>query len=404
VTKFIFLMLLASGLGFVKFLGLAYAMPVYEYGRYVAYFGVATFASMILSFGITEKTIKDYPRLWVSERRTYVLADAVRIGCVLILRCLSVGLLALVITSLDSISIEPKIVLFVTGLALCTSLLALTGSLYRAANSQKALQNFSFLRSSFVAVFSFSAGAAIGWEGAIGGDIVGNAMAIGYAMWKLPKMYKQEEAVEVDNVTIASSDKGHYKLYLANLSLAPQSMLDRMWISHAIGSGMAGAYGVVMLIPQAAQLLANVIVQYIGPLVIKLVHLKQASISRQSSIAFNVILMIAFSLVLTLFALVAKQLPYINYIFEKYEISNLSILIVGIIACGQIYGLIEFHLIAHNREQDVLIASLVSSLLFIASFSCAAMIEADIEWFLAGIGAARWGQIWLLKRAYLRYA
>lgn len=134
MAKFIILMLIASALGFLKFLGLAYVMPVHEYGSYVAYFGVATFASMILSFGITEKTIKDYPRLWVSDRRAYVVTDAVRISRVLILRCSSVGIIALIITSLDSISIEPIIVLFVTGLALCTSLLALIGSLYRAAN------------------------------------------------------------------------------------------------------------------------------------------------------------------------------------------------------------------------------------------------------------------------------
>jgi hypothetical protein len=395
---------MASALGFVKFLGLAYAMPVHDYGSYVAYFGVATFASMILSFGITEKTIKDYPRLWVSERRTDVLADAVRIGRVLILRCSSVGLLALAVTSLESISLEPKTVLFVTGLALCTSLLALTGSVYRAANCQKSLQNFSFLRSAFVAVFSLFAGGLIGWEGAIGGDIIGNTLAIGYAIWQLPKIYKLETVVETNTVNSSSSDKGHYKLYFANLSLAPQSMLDRIWVNNVIGSSMAGAYGVVMLIPQASQLLANVIVQYIGPLVIKLVHLKQNNTRNQSSIAFNAGLMIVFSIVLTVSALVAKHLPYVNSLFEKYSISNLSILIVGVIACGQIYGLIEFHLIAHDREQNVLMASVISSVIFAASFACASMLQADVEWFLAGIAAARWGQIWLLKRAYLRYA
>lgn len=234
--------------------------------------------------------------------------------------------------------------------------------------------------------------------------MIGNLISIFYAMRVLKCLYSSEIYCEDLNQETLEGDNGHYKIYLANLAVAPQTMLDRGWVASAAGPALAGAYSLVMLIPQVAQLLSNIIVQHVGPLLIKLTHLKQISSSRQDSVGFNAVLIIASSLALTLSAFAAKHLPFSNYLFEKYAISNLSIFIVGIIACGQIYGLIEFHLIAHNREQDVLMASVISSVIFAASFACASILQADVEWFLAGIAAARWGQIWLLKKAYLRYA
>ena len=253
-------------------------------------------------------------------------------------------------------------------------------------------------------VMALPAGGLFGWQGAIGGDIVGSLLGIGYAFWQLPRLFKNELSSNTPNTLESAPENGHFQLYLANLAVAPQSMLDRGWVSGTLGPMLAGSYGVVMLIPQATQLLGNVIVQYIGPLVIKLVHINQSGTDRRSSIEFNAALLAIFSLAITVSALIAKRIPSLDHFFGKYEISDLSLVIVGILACGQIYGLIEFHLIAHNRERDVLAASLASCFIFIATFAIAGMFHASIEWFLAGAGAARWGQVWLLRRAYMRYA
>lgn len=397
-------MLLASALGFIKLLAMAYTMPAHEYGQYVAYFGIATFSSMLMSFGLIEKTIKDYPRRWVTGQRRGILADALRVGRILALRFLAAGAAGMALSFLDLIPITPIVVMGVTGLGLCTVSLALVGSLYRAIGSQKALQNFTWWRSAVVLGVTLPAGWLLGWQGAIGGDIVGNLMGIGFAIWQLPRMYKNEARDELSDQASSPADNGHYQIYLANLAVAPQSMLDRGWVSGAIGPALAGSYGVAMLIPQAAQLLGNVVVQHIGPVVIKLVHLKLRGTNRQSTVAFNTALLAIFSIALTLSALLAKRIPYLDHIFSKYEISDISLIVVGVIAFGQIYGLIEFHLIAHNRERDVLAASLASCFIFLVSFSAAAAANASIEWFLAGACAARWGQVWLLRRAYLRYA
>jgi len=397
-------MLLASALGFFKLLALAYAMPPHEYGQYVTYFGIAAFSSLLISFGLTEKTIKDYPRRWVTGQRRLVLADAVRIGRILALRFLVGGTVGLALSLLGVIPVSPTVVIWVTGLGLCTGSLALVGSLYRATGSQKALQNFALWRSAVTLGIALPIGSLLGWQGAIGGDIAGNLMGIIFAIWQLPRLYRDDICDESTARASTSAKNGHYHLYLANLAIAPQSMIDRGLVSGAIGPALAGSYGVVMLIPQAAQLLGNVVVQHIGPLVIKLVHLKQPGASRQSTVTFNALLLAIFSIALTVAALIAKRLPYLDHLFAKFVISDISLIMAGVIACGQIYGLIEFHLIARDREHDVLLASLASFFIFLASFTAAAAAHASIEWFLAGAGAARWGQVWLLRRAYLHYA
>ena len=397
-------MLLASALGFIKLLSLAYAMPAYEYGQYVTYFGIAAFSSLLMSFGLTEKTIKDYPRRWVTGQRRMILTDATRIGRILALRFLVAGTVGVALSFFGMMPIMPIVVIWITGLSLCTVLLALVGSLYRATGSQKALQNFTCWRSAVVLGVALPAGWLLGWQGAIGGDIVGNLMGIVFSIWQLPQLYRDEPCDESSAYASTSAENSHFQLYLANLAVAPQSMLDRGWVSNAIGPALAGSYGVIMLVPQVAQLLVNVVAQHIGPLVIKLVHLQQHGTSRQSNIGFNAVLLALFSLALTLATLIAKRLPYLDHLFAKFEISDISLAMAGVIASGQIYCLIEFHLIARDREEDVLAASLASCLIFLGSFAVASVAHGSIEWFLVGAGAARWGQVWLLRRAYLRYA
>ena len=180
-------------------------------------------------------------------------------------------------------------------------------------------------------------------------------------------------------------------------------MLDKAWVSASIGAAYAGSYGVVMLIPQIAQLLVNVVVQYIGPLIIKYVHLEQRDASRVSDIRLQAGLLGLFSFALTTATLIAKRLPYVDYLFVKFSISDLSIAMVGNIAACQIYNVLEFHMIAHDRERDILLASVVSGILFFGLFALASYLHASVEWFIAGMVVSRWGQIWMLRRACLLY-
>jgi O-antigen/teichoic acid export membrane protein len=403
MTSFIFWMLLASALGFIKLLGLAAVLSAQDYGNYVVCFGIAIFSSLLISFGLTEKTIKEYPRQWASGHRETILSDATRIAVILVFRFFIAGTACVMLSILGLIPQDYILVILATILGLSTALLSLVGSLYRAVGSQNATHNFTLLRSSANLGIALLAGSLLGWQGAVGGDIVANLIGVLFAVWQFSRLFKNTTDAELPAAFSKSTENGHYQIYLSNLAGAPQTTIDKAWVNSALGPLFAGSYGVITLIPQAAQLLVNVIVQHIGPLVIKLVHLKQDDSNQKNNIGFNAALLILFSIVVTVTALICKRVPYFDYLFSKFLITDTSLVLAGVIACGQFYSLIEFHLIARDRERDVLTASLVSGLIFITSFTAASATHVGVEWFLAGACLARWGQVWMLRRAYLRY-
>lgn len=399
-------MLLASALGFIKLLALAYVMPAHDYGQYVAHFGIATLAGALVSAGLIERTIKAYPRQWVTGARSAILADARKIARTLAFRFICIGGICAVAAMLGWLPSSLVDVAWTTGLGLCTAWLALLASLYRAAGSQRALQNFSWWRSAATLILALPGGWILGWQGAMAGDIGASLLGVGIAIWQLPKLFSDvtEGAISTPAVSDeAPSDSGHHQLYVANLLVAAVVMVDKAWVGAALGAALAGAYGVIMLIPQIAQLLVNVVVQHIGPLVIKYVHMKHRDTSRISAVGLQAALLAGFSIVLTLAALIGKRLPYIGHLFTKFSISDLSLILAGVIAAGQVYSIIEFHLIARDRERDVLSASVVSAVLFFSLFAVAAQLRLDVEWFIAAAGIARWSQVWMLRRAYVRH-
>ncbi len=400
---------MASGLGFIKLLSLAYVMPVYEYGQYIAYFGVATLTATLISMGLVEKTIKAYPRQWVTGQRKEITHDAIRIVGIISSRFFIVCNGIVILSYFKLIPITFYSIILTIALSLCTSVLALLVSLYRAAGSQKELQNFTWWRSFATLCIALPAGALFGWQGALAGEIVANLVGITIGAQKLKMLYqkiqlKPQAVSSNSDVTLSVSvDRGHLQLYFANLAVLFVAMVDKAWLGATLGPSLAASYGIVMLIPQVSQLFVNVISQYTGPLIIKLVHLKQKDASKFNTVGLQAGLLGLFAFALVLGAYTVKRLPYLDQIFQKYSIGDGSIFIAGLIAAGQIYSILEFHLIACNRERDVLKASIVSFVIFIIVFGMLTLNHADVEWFIGAIALSRWTQVLVLRSAYLRY-
>lgn len=400
---------MASVIGFIKLLSLAYLMPVYEYGQYIAYFGVATLSATLISMGLVEKTIKAYPRQWVNGQRNEIIHDAVKIAAVISTRFFFACMGIIILSFFELIPVTLYSIILTIVLSLCTSVLALLGSLYRAAGSQKALQNFTWWRSFATLCIALPAGALFGWQGALAGEIVANLVGITIGTRQLKilyqkiQLYPETTSSNCDVNLSANIDRGHFQLYFANLAVLFVTMVDKAWLGTTLGPSLVGSYGIVMLIPQVSQLIVNVIAQYTGPLIIKLAHLKKKSKSTYNTAGLQAGLLALFAFTLVFVAYIAKRLPYLDHIFQKYSISDGSLFIAGLIAAGQIYSVLEFHLIAFNREKDVLKASIVSFVIFIVSFGILTLNHAAVEWFIGAIALSRWSQVLILRSAYLRY-
>ena len=403
-------MLLASGLGFIKLLLLAYVMPVQEYGKYLAYFGVATISATLMSMGLVEKTIKAYPRQWVAGQRSAIIYNAVKIAVLISMRFLVACIGIIMLSYFQFLPVTINLIILTVVLGLCTSVISLIGSLYRAAGSQKALQNFSWWRSLATLCVAFPAGEMFGWQGALVGEILANLLGITIGVQQLKVLYQsielnpQKSSTNSHFTPTASVDQGHYQLYFANLAILSVTIVDKAWLGATIGPSAAGTYGIVMLIPQVAQLIVNVIAQQIGPLIIKVAHLKLKDTSKFNAVGFQAGLLALFSFILVIGACIIKRLPFLNHIFEKFSISDVSLFTAGLVAAGHIYTVLEFNLIARNREEDILVASIISLVIFVILFFILSLNYAAVEWFISAIALSRWIQILYLRAAYLRYA
>lgn len=394
-------MLLASGLGFAKLLTLAYLMPASDYGVYVSLFGAASLAGVLLSLGVTERSIKAYPRWWVQGQRQIIRHDAIVAMRTIGTRLVILGLCAAVLAG-------GKLGLFqiagVAGLGLVTAFLAQLASMYRAVGSAGALQRFTMARGAAVFALALLGGWEWGWRGALAGDTLAGLLI---AVWAWQDLRGLFAAAPVETGMLAVDEdvpvaSGQGRLYLANLLSASTVMLDRAAVGAALGGAGAGTYGVVMLLPQMAQLLVNVVVQRIGPRAIKSVHLGQISQDGIRVLNRRTVMLATFVLGLVLAAWVAKQLPYLESFFLKYAVSDLALLLAGALGAGQIFSVIEFDLIAHDRESDILVAAATAAFLFCLLFAAVAYWGGGVEGFVAAAAIARWWQVLWLRRAYGR--
>ena len=402
---FMFWMLLASSLGFVKVIALAYSLDVEAYGVYIAIFGVSTLAGAIASFGLLERTIKLYPRQWAAGKQLQILADAKLIVKRLLFRFLVFGFVGVIITNAIGLPFSWIEVISVGLLGLGSAWLSVFASLFRAVGSRIALQKFSIWRSGLACVFALIGGWRWGWSGAIAGDVLASSATACFAIGSLKKLYARMPDIQRDSGSLEKNeevDSGHDDLYFANMISAATVMADRALVGSSLGPAAAGAYGVIMLMPQVFQMLVNVISQYIGPLVIKLVYLQRSDQSKFSELRLQSILLSLLAVICVVFVLLARRLSFIETLFDKYAISDLALILAGLISAGQIYCLIEFHLIAYDCERQVFVASFWAGLLFLMLFAIGAYQSLAVEYFVAAAAMARWQQVGMLTSALAR--
>lgn len=404
MTLFVFGMLAASGLGFLKLIALAHVMAAPDYGQYVSLFGVGSLAGALFSMGVTERSIKAYPRWWVEGRLDAIRSDAAAAARTMGLRFTTLALVGGLVFGFLDLSLTAIHLLGFVGVGWVTAWLAQAASVYRAAGAQTPLLRFAVARGVLVAVFAVVGGLYGGWGGALLGDTLAGVVVLGGAVWDLGRVLKTNPSMAPGDVVVPTPEAagGHRQLYLANLLSSSTVMLDRAWVGAAMGSTGAGRYGVVMLLPQVAQLLVNVVVQHIGPLIIKRVHLGHLTQGRLGALNLQSGLMALFALALVVAACVAKRVPYLDAFFLKYGVSDWALLWAGVLAAGQVFAVIEFQLIAHDRETDILWASASSAVLFVLLFAGVACVGGGVEAFVAAAALSRWWQVVWLRRAYGR--
>lgn len=395
-------MLIASSLGFIKLLGLAFLLTSEEYGNFISVFGLASLVGSLISFGLIETTTKKFPIMIVEHKFNAILTVSKGIISKLFIRSL-VFFFLLIITNFTIKSFFSAFQLaLIFFIAYITSISSLLASIFRSLGNNKLTNTFAVLRgaASLFIVFLFSD--LYGWKGGLVGEIASGALVITVGWMLIVKNFQSRN----DNQTpigenLKLNSKQGVKLYLGNMLVGSTTMIDKFWINHTYGPSITGTYGVVMLIPQILQLFVGALSQFIGPRVIKSYYLKDNQFFGVNSVVkwFGLVFTVTVLIVTT--AIFLSKTEFLSEFFEKYNITSSMVLAAGLLASSQIYLILEFYLIAKSKEKYVLNAGIISTGMFYISFFIALTLKLKLVSLILIISLIRWLQtIILLKNIF----
>lgn len=392
MPAFMFWMLIASGLGLTKMVLIAKILQPGDFGNYAMLMSGSMLLTMVLSFGLIEGTIKRFPRLWVDSAISQIKADIRDIAVAVTRRSVILGgitLLALMILGRIDLGLP---ILFGILLGFTGLLVRLVSSVQLAIGDIKLLAKFSVFRSA--AAFAIAALGAwqFGWVGAVSGELIALGLTVAQgAMAVSPRLGGGGGTVPVMEPTISD-----HRLYIGSVLTSGTMMADRGLINIVSGPAAAGSYGFIMILTQMGQIVLNIMAQKIGPEIIR-----DAKVKGSTSGAFHVIIRTAAVTILiaiagTVTALMLQDLPAVAPLVEKYSVSSTSIILAGTICVFYLYVLLEYVLIAANREGSVVNASCAAALMFAIGFTVASAYGGLVEYYMAAALATRVVQtIWL---------
>lgn len=399
-AAFLFWMFLASGLGFAKVGALAHILTQADFGNYAMAVGAAMLLTMLLSVGLIEGTIKRFPRLWVDGDRSAMVADTRAISLTLLKRVvlLSLGLTAIVLMLGRMDDAKPLLLGVLMGYA--GILARLSSTLILAIGSGPLLRDFTVYRAVFALAAALGGGALMGWIGAMIGEVIALFATVLHAHYLLkPYLANANGASHMNSEGTANG-----QLYVASVLTAGSMMLDRLLVNFASGAAMAGSYAFAMILAQIGQLMTNIIGQRVGPAIIRLARRTGSPRSGIDLLMRTAIGMAAVSLAIIVAAIIASRIDPIAGMIGKYQVGDRSIMITGAICFFYLYVILEYALIAYDRERDVLSASLASSTVFGAAIAIAWGAGGKLDYYLLAALATRATQtLWLAGALAIRW-
>ncbi|WP_372426844.1 hypothetical protein [Salinarimonas chemoclinalis] len=395
MSSFFLLMLIASGFGLAKLVVLAKVLEPAAFGEFVTLLGAGALSGILLSFGTVEATVKTYPRLWTLGRAQEIRASARAAATTLALRFAVVGGLAAAAAAFGLLPYGAPVVLATAAIGLLSAVLSLLTSILRAADATDSVRNLMLARNGLAFALALAGAFAFSWQGALFGEAIGAAVAVAIGRRDARRRARPERAVVR---TIAGAEppvtaSRGLRLYVAYLSSAAISMGDRAAVNAAAGAAAAGAYGIVVIVVQAGQILVNILIQRIGAILIK-----GAADDGSRPPPTRLLLAAAFGCAALasggLLALHALGWP--AAIWDRYDISRTTLVLAGLVAGLQIYSVLEYHLIARDAETSVLLASVAALAVAVLGVVGAAVLAAPLEGYVTAVLAARVVQIMML--------
>ena len=182
-------------------------------------------------------------------------------------------------------------------------------------------------------------------------------------------------------------------LYWALLLGAVPFYVDRLFVAWLFGAAVAGSYAFLMMLPFAASTLVAMVVPKVGPDLVRMAGdhgagFMQTRHAARWSAACAVLIMLGAAVATC--ALVYWPLAWLG---ERYGVSpGLMALVAGLSAL-HIIPILDWLLIARDREREVLIATSANLALTIAAALATVILHGSIAMLIAGLVIAKAVQV-----------
>ncbi|MGV6838563.1 MAG: hypothetical protein ACWA40_00050 [Planktomarina sp.] len=402
--RFLALMLFGSGLGFLKIIGLAVVLEAADFGNYITAISSAALASLLISFGKVEATTKEFPRYW--ENQTYGTAwkRSFGIARILLLRCGGLGLSLLGASFFVPVLPTWPVLCIWVGLVLCTNLITLVTSLIRGIGDIKLIQNFTLMRGGVIFCAVMPMVFVANWQIILLTELGATALVVAIGFWGAWRTSGPQRGTKaVTQNSPSTTHKDGRTLFFANSLSGTITLGDKSFINAAMGTAMAGAYGTVGLATQMGQLLTGLMSQKVGPDIIKSIHTDQGLPHAMRLMRLPIALVITAALLLAAITFGAKSfIPVVEAFFAARSITNTAITLGAVAMVLQLYLLIEFVVLAYDKETSLMRSSACAAALCYLCMTAAWQFSAPLEYFIGAVVLGRMVHITCLWRIIKR--
>lgn len=393
MPAYIVIMGLAAALGLAKLVLLSYFLPAESFGYYATVAGISAVLTAILSFGRIEATIKTFPRAWADGRPEMLIGQSKAIA-----GTITKGTLPLAVAGCAgagwAFGAEGFVIALLSALLGYGAVIArLVSALNLSTGDTRLIQNFSLFRSAFTIVVALGGAMLWGWQGAIAGEVLAAAATVAFGLSAIRGLMPFDAA--------RVPDPADRHLYLSSLLTNASLMGDRPVVAMLAGPAVAAIYAFTMMIAQMGQVFVNIIGQKMGPTIIQRLrgHDGLPAALRYMALGLAATAFVAVGIFVA--AMLALQFPAGAALFEKYQVGPALIATACLIGVSYFYVVMEYAVVARDREGFVLLASAAAALTFVAGAALAYIGNSGAAGYIAAIGAARAAQVGALGLALI---
>ncbi|MGL4811859.1 MAG: hypothetical protein ACRCXM_08785 [Beijerinckiaceae bacterium] len=384
---FVGVMGFSSAVTIVKLALLAIILSKSDFTLYTSIFMAAVFGSSLVSAGAVERAVKLFIRMLAEGDRERTRALYRRIGFSLFWRhalLLAIAWAGLAVVGRTDLGLPVTAAILIS---LATTLFGLTASLFRGLDLLMPLAGITLARTAGVAVVALVAAWMSGrWTVVLFAETLALiAIASGTVLWL-------DRAIAVQGPAMGPGDGGapeqtegardQFYLFLAFLALTAPPNLDRAIVTLGAPAAEAALYALLAIWISGAYAFSGIYIQKSGPDLIRQHAISAAGVAGS---AWRQLLLVA-----TLnagFAVAAFAFTYSFFhesVFMKYELTVSARAATVIAAALQGTPLLDWALIAQDRERQLLLASLV----FVLAWAIAVAVALLAGWGALGCVAA----------------